>query len=77
MIGSIKTLGYVSTSQLTVSEPHEVETKYHLIDGAHRWTAALNPVIWEKIQAMGKNQTFSHGEKFYEFLFHWLFYHKN
>ena len=39
LVGSIKTLGYVFTSQLTVSEPHEGETKYHLIDGAHRWTA--------------------------------------
>ena len=37
----------------------------------------LNPVIWEKIQAMGKTKLFPHGEKFYKFLFHWLFYHKN
>ena len=39
MVKSIHKLGFVFTSQLTVSGPHEGDKRYHLIDGAHRWAA--------------------------------------
>ena len=59
-MNSISTLGFMFTSQLTVSEPHQGETKYHLIDGAHRWTAVarLSTSENQKISEKFKDYTF-------------------
>ena len=60
LVGSIKSLGFVFTSQLTVSEPHEGETKYHLIDGAHRWAAVCK---------LGQDEDQKISEKYKDYVF--------
>ena len=61
MVKSIHKLGFVFTSQLTVSGPHEGDKRYHLIDGAHRWAAVerLSKSIDEETRNKYKDYIFN------------------
>ena len=60
LVNSISTLGFMFTSQLAVSEPHQGESKYHLIDGAHRWTA---------VQRLSTSEDPNISERFKDYIF--------
>ena len=61
IVKSIHKLGFVFTSQLTVSGPHEGDKRYHLIDGAHRWAAVerLSKSIDEETRNKYKDYIFN------------------
>jgi hypothetical protein len=60
LMKSITTLGFMFVSQLTVSGPHNVGKKYHLIDGAHRWAA---------IEKLSLSQDSTISQKFKNYIF--------
>ena len=60
LIESITEYGFAFVSHMIVTEKHVGESKYHLVDGAHRWTAVCR---------LGQSEDQIIQEKFKNFIF--------